>query len=139
MDELVTAIDRARVACDRFVIIEAGPYFAQFMPNFRALYGEVVSNTFLDGADRLTFTQDCRLVRRGWGRPGQLCHPDCPSDFHPMYTRIWESAALSRVIARDLLEGLMIVSSSPGEGSPIPIVKSGVRVTRPTSGGVPGH
>lgn len=51
-DRLTQEIETARRCSDRFVIVESLPFFAQFMPNHRTFYGEVVSNTYLRGAAR---------------------------------------------------------------------------------------
>ena len=96
---LEDALDQARKACDEYVIIGARPYFAQIMPNFGALYGEVVSNTYLRGWDRLTPAQERRLIETGWTLPDRPCDPRCPRQDHPNFTRLWVPVTPSRIIA----------------------------------------
>jgi hypothetical protein len=138
-ERLVNEIDRVRPRCDRYVVVEAMPYYVQLMPNHGSIYGEVVSNAYLTEGYRLNLRQDRRLVQLGWGRPGQSCHPECPSRSHRNYTRIWGSGVPSREIARYLLHGLMVVCSTRGEGGSALVVKSNVRITQATEGVVPGH
>ena len=99
-NHLVEVIDMARARCDRFVIVESLPYFVQLMPNHRTLYGEVISNHYLDDADRLTPCQERRLVDLGWRLPGTPCHPDCPAPQHPNFTMTWPSTTPSKQVAR---------------------------------------
>jgi len=136
---LIAAIRDARAECDEYVIVEALPYFVQLMPNFGALYGEVVSNAYLEQADHLNPFQARRLIALGWTAPENPCHPNCPRTDHPNFTCLWHSTTSSHEIARDLLEGLMVVTSARGEVGPNLRVKVGARVTRPTSGPIPGH
>jgi hypothetical protein len=137
-ERLRMTTERVRQQCDHFVIVEVLPYFVQLMPNFGALYGEVVSNAFLDEPQHLTRGQEIRLETLGWTDPRVPCHPSCHSD-HPNFTRLWPPTALSREVARDLLEGLMVAATPLGEGGPDAVLKIGKRVTRPTKGPVPGH
>jgi hypothetical protein len=139
VERLVAEIDRARERCDRYVIVESGPYFVQFMPNHRANYGEVVSNHYLRGDERLDPAQELRLFGLGWVAPNVRCHPDCPNDFHPNFTKVWASSVPSGQIAREMLHGLVVAISAGGEGAAVPVVKGGARLTRPTAGAVPGH
>ena len=137
--QLRTAIEGARLRCDEFVIIEALPYFAQLMPNFGAIYGEVVSNVFLEEADYLTARQEAWLLALGWTAPNLPCHPACQRDDHPNFTRLWRPTTRTEEVAHCLLEGLMVAASRRGEAGPRLKVKVGRRVTTPTRGDVPGH
>ena len=136
--QLKEAVESIRVRCDRFVVVESLPYFVQFMPNHKVLYGEVVSNYYLKDADHLSGVQIQRLVDLGWGLPGTSCHPACHSP-HPNFTMSWPSTTPSATVARDLLRGLLVASSSRGEGAAAVVIASGTRVSRPTDGAVPGH
>jgi hypothetical protein len=136
---LQEAIEGARRTCEQFVIVEVLPYFVQLMPNFGAIYGEVVSNTYLDPSQHLTEQQEIRLEDLGWLAPGVSCHPECRRTDHPNFTRLWPPTATSRRVAHDLLEGLMAAAAPLGEGGPDPVLKVGRRVTRATIGRVPGH
>jgi hypothetical protein len=138
-DRLTEEIDVARACCDKFVIIESLPYFVQLMPNHDTLYGEVISNRYLEGADRLTPKQQKRLVDLGWGTPGAACHSSCSSTLHPNYTMIWPSTTPSDHIARDLLRGLLVAMAGVGEGAQPFVIKSRPRATEPSTGTVPRH
>jgi hypothetical protein len=70
------------------------------MPNHRANYGEVVSNHYLRCDERLDTAQELRLFGLEWLAPNVRCHPDCPNDFHPNFTKIWASSIPSGQIAR---------------------------------------
>jgi len=138
-ERLIEEIEVARLRCDRFVIVESLPYFAQLMPNHRSLYGEVISDTYLEGPDRLSPRQEQRLIDLGWGPPGRPCHPACPSSLHPNYSMTWPATTASSHIARDLLAGLLVVMAGRGEGGQAFTVKSLVRTTEPSSGVAPRH
>lgn len=138
-DWLAAEVERAREKCDRFVIIESLPYFAQLMPNHRTLYGEVISNRYLDGAHQLTSSQEKRLLDLGWSAPGTPCHPDCHAPLHPNFTMTWPSTTPSKQVARDLLRGLLITLAGVSEGAEEITIKSSPRTTKPSFSVVPRH
>ena len=135
--ELLGAVEANRVSCTRYVIIETGVHFVQMLFNWDAIYGEVVSNTYLTGDDRLVPAQEARLLNLGWLPPDMLCHSQCCLA-HPNFHRVWSQQTASQDIVTDLLTGLMVVASGTGEGIPPFRMISGPRARQPSSG-LPTH
>ncbi len=131
--ELHIASDRSRVDCDDFLAIEHGRHYAQMLFNRDAAFGEVVSNTFLSGPDRLTAVQERRLQASGWTPPGVPCHSRCERP-HPNFHRIWLATTPTTDIVRDLLLALL-TTTRLAEGERLTLV-GGFR-TEAASTGMP--
>jgi hypothetical protein len=134
---LQLVVDAVRGPCDECLIIETSPFYVQCLFNRDQIFGEVVSNTYLKGGDRLLPAQELRLLELGWLPPHEPCHSQCRRP-HPNFSRVWSQEVPSDTIVHDLLEGLMIVAARAGEGGPpFAIVRaprrSKVSTTSPTS------
>ena len=133
--DLCAAVDRSRVRCDDFLVVERESYYAQLLCDRDAVYGEVVSNTYLSGAESLTAAQEHRLTRMGWTPPEVPCHSRCPRP-HPNFHRIWLGQEPTEQIVRDLLLGFLLVSDAD-EGGRVSLV-GGPRSGHPSTG-LPCH
>ena len=129
--QLHDASDRSRVSCDDFLAIERGRYYAQLLFNRDAVFGEVVSNTFLSGPDRLTTVQEHRLRTLGWTPPGVPCHSRCERA-HPNFHRVWLDATPTGDIVRDLLLAFLNITR-PAEGELLTLV-GGFRIGTASTG-----
>jgi hypothetical protein len=130
--QLLGAVEANRVSCEEFVIVEAGVYFVQMLFNRDAIFGEVVSNTYLTGDDQLVAAQEGRLLELGWLPPDVPCHWQCRRP-HPNFHLLWSQEALSEDIVSDLLTALMVVTSRKGEGGPRFALIRGPRGLPPSS------
>src|SRR5437879_2174004 len=63
---LLSAVEELRVTCDRFLVVQAPPYYVQLMFNLDCVYCEAASNEYLDGVERLVRVQEDALVDLGW-------------------------------------------------------------------------
>jgi len=105
---LTQAIEITRADCSKCWIVETGPYYAQLLFNRDTIYGEVMSNAFLFGVDRLVADQELRLVDLGWTCPDEPCHSQCPRP-HPNFHRQWSQDVPTSVVVHDVLMALMTV------------------------------
>jgi hypothetical protein len=139
-DDLAVRVDVLRQMCDRYLIIDIGAnYFVQFMFNPGSVYGEAVSNEYLDcapGDVSLTVEQETRLVHLGWSVPGELCHPECARP-HPNFTRSWSDDVPTADIVADVMRTIVSVYLR-GEGDTITFEQAR-RATRQPQYGKPSH
>ena len=115
--QLCAVVEAVRWPCDECVAVEAGPYYSQCLFNRDTIYGEVISNMFLDGAERLSPAQERRLLDLGWLPPDAPCHPMCAKP-HPNFHRLWPQDATTDRVVHDLLVGLTVAAAALGEGGP---------------------
>lgn len=118
---LLRAVEANRVTCDEILILESGPYYAQLLFNHGVIFGEVVSNTFLIGSERLVTSQVDRLLGLGWSSPSTPCHSSCERS-HPNFHRTWLEGEPSERVVRDLLVAMMVVSMQ-NEGEQLTFIR----------------
>jgi hypothetical protein len=140
IDEIAEAfrrkLDAVRITCDQYLIIDLGTYYVQLMPNRDTVYGEAVSNAFLEGPDRLTANEERQLVELGWSPPDEPCHSTCTSP-HPNHHRLWSQEASSDTIVADMFTTLITVYMR-GEGQRF-VLSSETRKTPISSGPPSSH
>jgi len=120
--ELLTAVEADRVTRDQLLLLESDPYYAQLLFNHGAVYGEVISNTFLAGQEQLAAPQVDRLASLGWSPPGIPCHSACERP-HPNFHRTWPDGTPSERIVRDLMVAMMVVAMH-AEGEQLTLVET---------------
>ena len=128
---LLGAVEVNRVTCAEVLSIESGDYYVQVLFNHGVTFGEVVSNTFLTGPERLTASHISRLLRLGWSSPDTPCHSSCERP-HPNFHRTWPDGVASAQIVRDLVVAMVSISMR-GEGGQLTFVE-GPRHGRPSTG-----
>ena len=121
-EELKRAVQRNRQTCEELVVVESGAYYAQLLFNHGAVYGEVISNTFLAGPEQLAAPQVDRLASLGWSPPGIPCHSACERP-HPNFHRTWPDGTPSERIVRDLMVAMMVVAMH-AEGEQLTLVET---------------
>ena len=129
--ELVKAVERNRLTCEELLAVESRVRYAQLLFNRDVIFGEVVSNTYLWGADLLAPAQQDRLLNLGWAPPNTRCHSSCERS-HPNFHRTWPQGAPTERIVRDLMVAVAFVVVQ-GEGELLTLVR-GRRRLHPSSG-----
>ena len=118
---LLRAVEVNRVTCEEVLLLESGPYYAQLLFNHGVIFGEVVSNTFLVGSERLVTSQVDRLLDLGWSSPSTPCHSLCERS-HPNFHRAWLEGESSERVVRDLIVAMMVVSMQ-NEGEQLTFIR----------------
>jgi hypothetical protein len=103
-EELEGRLDTLSLDGDHYLIVEAGPgpVYVQFaLQEDGSVYGEAVSNVYLEGEHRLSPAQEAKLAAIGWMKPGEdgprcSCCDLSPPNFH----HTWSPRQGHRIIAQ---------------------------------------